>query len=250
MADLEEATNVRVHRYPDEIGLTRGMAGQLAKRLSQLSPAPEGKINLGLSGGESANQMYRALANLWTAADIDSSAVELWWTSERYVPSTDARRNSTQALAALAGSVDVIPAQTHAMPSPTSTSDPDQAAMSYAQELGNRRFDICLLTLAEDGHIADLYAGGSGLSDQTVSVIGVVDAPNEPKERITCTLQTINDSTEVWVLASGYSRADAVVEALRPGSKLPAGLVRGREVTRWFVDERAASKLPYHTCNL
>lgn len=239
-----------MHRYPDEIGLTRGAAGQLAKRLSELSPAPGERIDLGLSGGESANRLYRALAKLWPVAAIDSGVLELWWTSERYVPSTDARRNSTQALAALAVGFDIIPAQTHAMPSPTSTSDPDQAAVAYTEELGRRRFDICLLSLAQDGHIADLYPASPGLSEQTASVVGVIDAPNEPKERITCTLQTINDSTEVWVLASGYSRADAVAEAFTPNSELPAALVRGKKYTHWFMDEKAASKLPYHTCNL
>lgn len=238
----------RVHRYSDEQTLTRSVAGNLVKRIVQLLDTKQ-KVHLGLSGGDTANQVYQALGELARTTRLDSRRLELWWVCERYVPSGDPRRNSTQALSQLASSLSIVASQTHAMPAPTATSTPHQAALSYAQELGDTRFDICLLNMAPDGHIADLYPGSAGLTEQTARVIGVLDAPNKPRERITCTLQTINESSEVWVLASGYGKSESVLAGLS-GTEIPAALVRGQNRTHWLVDDRAASLLPYHECRL
>ena len=241
-------THPRVHRYSDEQTLTSSVAANLVKRIIELLATKE-KVHLGLSGGDSANQVYKAFGKLAKTTNIDARRLELWWTCERYVPSSDHRRNSTQALSLLAGALPIVPSQTHAMPAPTSTADPQQGALAYAEELGQQKFDICLLNLAPDGHVADLYPDDPALSEDNARVIGVLEAPNDPKERITCTLNTINESREVWVLASGYSKAEAVEEGIT-GKHVPASMVSGQDATHWFIDQRAASRLPYHECKL
>ena len=76
------------------------------------------------------------------------------------------------------------------------------------------------------------------------AVIGVEDAPKEPSERISLTLPTLNRSDQVWFLANGEEKADAVERAIEGDLALPAAHVRGDEATFWFIDEAAAGGLP------
>lgn len=240
----------RVYRYRSRDELAMSMAGRLVHRLVELQAGKE-RVHLALTGGSSAVALYEAFATLAQATAFDPTRLELWWTSERYVATTDQRRNSTGALSLLARTMSLVSSQVHPMPSTTGTSDPDEAAYDYAKELAGVTFDICLLGIGADGHVAAIYPGHPSLQVQAETnllAIGVTDAPHEPFERVTLTLNAINRSSEVWLLASGAHKAEIVARALQHDPELPAGLVHGAEATYWFVDQDAAAGLAYHRC--
>ncbi|MGB3956108.1 MAG: 6-phosphogluconolactonase [Brooklawnia sp.] len=240
----------RVFRYRSLDELATSMAGRLASRLAQLQ-ASQDVVHLALTGGATVQPVYAAFGNLAQATSLDPARLELWWSSERYVPTTDLQRNSTRALTQLARTLPIVSSRVHPMPSSTGTSDPDEAAFVYAEELGDVTFDICLLGIGTDGHVASIYPDHQSLrmqSDTTLSAIGVTDAPVEPPERVTLTLNAINRSSEVWLLAAGSDKADAIGRALRHDQGTPAGLVHGAEATYWFLDRDAAAQLPYYRC--
>lgn len=240
----------RVFRYRNSEELSVSMAGRLAQRVAELQ-ASKGRVQLALTGGSTAVPLYEAFATLAQATALDPAKLELWWTSERYVPTTDQQRNSTRVLSLLARTLPLVSSQVHPMPSSTGTSDPDEAAYEYASELGDTTFDICLLGVGLDGHIAAIYPNHPSLavqSETSSTAIGVTDAPNEPTERVSLTFKAINRSSEVWLLASGERKSDVVTRALQHDPTLPAGLVHGAEATYWFLDQDAAANLPYHRC--
>ncbi|WP_341729916.1 6-phosphogluconolactonase [Brooklawnia sp.] len=242
----------RVYRYRSLDELTVSMAGRLARRLTELQQEKE-RVHLALTGGLTALALYESLATLTQATVLDPSRLELWWTSERYVPTTDQLRNATTALTVLARTMPFVPSQVHPMPSSTGTTDSDEAAYAYSKELGDVTFDICLLGLGTDGHVASIYPNHPSLqlqSDTTLSVVGVTDAPTAPGDRITLTLKSLNKANEIWLLAAGTEKADAVARAVQHDPLLPAGLVHGASATYWFVDRGAAAKLPYYRCVL
>ena len=240
----------RVCRYRSLNELAISMAGRLAQRLAELQ-AGKPLVHMALTGGTTVQPVYAALGNLAQATALDPSRLELWWSSERYVPTTDLRRNSTQALTQLARSLPIVSSRVHPMPSSTGTSDPDEAAYIYAKELGDVTFDICLLGVGCDGHVASIYPDHPSMhlqSETTLSAVGVTNAPTDPPERVTLTLNTINRSSEVWLLASGSQKADPIARALRHDQTIPAGLVHGADATYWYLDLDAAAKLPYYRC--
>lgn len=240
----------RVFRYHSLDELATSMAGRLAQRLGQLQTSRD-VVHLALTGGSTVQPVYAALGNLAQATSLDPTRLELWWSSERYVPTTDLQRNSTMALTQLARSLPIVSARVHPMPTSTGTSDPDEAAYNYAEELGDVTFDICLLGVGTDGHVASIYPDHQSLhtqSDTTLSAIGVTNAPTEPAERVTLTLKTINRSSEIWLIAAGSAKAEAIARALRHDPDTPAGLVHGAEATYWFLDREAAAQLPYYRC--
>lgn len=227
----------------DGDGVARTVARKLLVRLEHLQVDPERVVQLCLTGGRIANRVYRELTDGQATSRVDWRRVEFWWGDERYVPTDDPDRNAGQTLSILASRIPLDPAKVHPMPASDGSADLAQAAVEYASELGDTVFDICLLGVGPDGHVASLFPGHPTFDKHTARVVGVEDSPKPPPERITVTLPVINASTEVWLIVSGAEKADAVARALAGDPSLPATLAKGAERTVWCIDEEAASAL-------
>ena len=237
----------QVVRHPDAADLASQTARRLLDTLVDLQDA--GRIpQLCLTGGRIAMAMYAEFADLVPGSGLDPSRLELWWSDERFLQAEDPERNAGSALALLASTFAVDPARTHSMPSADGIVDADASANTYAKELGDTVFDVCLLGMGPDGHVASIFPHHPSSEPTNLPVIGVSDAPKPPPERISLTIDRINTSAQVWLLVSGVEKADALAGALRGDAELPASGVAGRERTIWFVDEDAASALPYFEC--
>ncbi|MGI5177986.1 6-phosphogluconolactonase [Dactylosporangium sp. CA-152071] len=109
---------------------------------------------------------------------------------------------------------------------------------------GLPRFDVVLLGVGEDGHVASVFPGHPVI-DETGTTASVHDSPKPPPVRVTLTLPAINTAAEVWLIAAGDGKADAVREAhTATPAALPAARVRGEHRTLWLLDRAAAASLP------
>jgi 6-phosphogluconolactonase len=122
------------------------------------------------------------------------------------------------------------------------------AAAAYGDELrgqGTGLFDVVMLGVGPDGHVASLFPGYPQLDVDDTVAVPVTDSPKPPPERVSLTFGALNRAHEVWFLASGEAKADAVAKALGGAEvhDIPAAGVHGRERTRWLLDEEAASLL-------
>ena len=63
-------------------------------------------------------------------------------------------------------------------------------------------------------------------------------------------LATINRSREVWLFATGIHKAEAVARTFRGDPTTVSSHVSGVDRTIWFLDDAAASQLPFHSCRL
>ncbi len=121
----------------------------------------------------------------------------------------------------------------------------DAAAEAYSRALGSTVFDICLLGLGPDGHVAS-SSPSTPVRTRSGEVIAVRSAPKPPPERISLTLAVINRSREVWFVVSGSDKAAAAKMALLGAGpvQVPAGGVSGVDRTLWLLDRDAAAQLP------
>ena len=239
----------RVIRFTNADELAEAVAAQLLARLIEVQQ--DGPVHLCLTGGRIANRMYEALATLAEDSALDPSLMHIWWGDERFVPLTDPDRNATQSFGILARTMTFTPGQTHPMPARDGKADAHEAAFAYARELGDTVFDVCLLGMGEDGHVASLFPNHPSFQNTMASaVIGVEDAPKPPPERMSLTMNAINRSRAVWMLVSGAGKAEALTRAMGGDPSLPASAVRGTEETLWFLDAEAASLLPRYNCLL
>jgi len=239
---------------------TQTMVSAAAKRLVgtiQTAVAARGKALIVLTGGGNGIALLRSLGT--HRRDIDWSTVHLFWGDERYVPEDDDERNDKQAREALLDQVDIPWSQVHPMPASDGEFGTDlvAAALAYEQLLAANaapgqpvpNFDVHLLGMGPEGHINSLFPGTPAVLENTRMVIAVEDSPKPPPQRITLTLPAVQRSREVWLMASGAAKADAVAAAIGGASpvSVPAAGAVGLETTLWLLDEEAAAKLPAHS---
>ncbi len=247
---------VEALRHPDPASLAQAVAARLITTLVERQEAA-GHTSICLTGGGIGTAVLAAIAANPGRDSVDWANVEIWWGDERFLPDGDPERNETSARAALLDHIRLDPARVHAIPGPDrSSGDVDAAAEAYADALAARArpedhgdspaFDVVLLGIGPDGHVASLFPEQAALHD-TRACTAVRGAPKPPPIRVTLTLAAINRGTEVWILAAGAEKATAVRLALTEGAgafQVPAAGARGRERTLFLLDDAAAAKLP------
>ncbi|MER7165197.1 6-phosphogluconolactonase [Micromonospora sp. NPDC000207] len=249
---MSEAS-VAVHADADL--LAQAVAARLVVRLLD-AQADRGRASVVLTGGRIAAAVYRAVGELPARHAVDWSRVDVWWGDERFLPAGDPDRNETQARAALLDALPLDPARVHPMPAADGPDggDVEAAAARYAAELAEAaraghgalpHFDVLLLGVGEDGHVASVFPDHPVREDSR-PVSAVRDSPKPPPMRTTLTLPTINSAEEVWLVAGGADKAPAVGSALAgTGSgQLPAAMVQGVSRTLWLLDRAAAADVP------
>jgi 6-phosphogluconolactonase len=237
-----KGTELFVH--PDGADVAEALSARLMARLVEIQR--DFRLpRIALTGGRIATQAYQRLAAEGAHSAVDWSHVELWWGDERFVPSDDADRNDKQALDILSAALPLDDERIHRMPASDLGLDLDAAAAQYAAELADKTFDICLLGMGPDGHVASLFPEHPS-SYAEGRVIAVRSSPKPPPERISLTLATINESREVWFVVSGQDKAAAAKMALLGAGpvQVPAAGASGQHRTIWLLDRKAASELP------
>ena len=193
-----------------------------------------------LTGGSTPAVAYEQAA----ALERDWSRTELWWGDERCVPPDDDQSNFGMAKRTLLDHLEVQPSAVHRMRGELGR---DGGAEEYDRELGDlARFDVVLLGLGPDGHVASLYPDQPTLNETERRVIGA-EAHLEPfVDRITLTLPMLRAARAVVFLVSGADKADACACAFagEPSRSTPGSLARAISGTTTAVlDPAAASKL-------
>ena len=210
----------------------------VAERLAEQARAGGSVV---LTGGTTPRMAYE----LGTQPAPDWSRVELWWGDERCVPPDDERSNFAMAKAALLDRLEQQPAAVHRM---RGELGPDAGAEEYTRELaGAATFDLVLLGLGPDGHIASLFPNFPTLDVADRDVVGS-GAGHEPfVDRITLTLPRLCNTRELLFLVTGEDKAEAVARALagEPSHDTPGSLARAAQgATRAVLDRAAAARLP------
>lgn len=225
---------------PDATSLAQAAAGRFVERLSQLQSKGH-TPSVVLTGGTIAIAIYEALPQ----TGVDWTAVDFYWGDERFVPEGHADRNDQQARDAFLTRLGVPANRIHAMPAHDCALSAGEAAAQYERGLPESPFDLVLLGVGPDGHIASLFPGFPQLHETERKVVEVFNSPKPPPVRTTLTLPALNHADSVWFLVSGDGKSDAVARALGPGTLVgtPATGVRGIHETLWLLDDAAASEL-------
>lgn len=245
---------VVVHR--DESVLAQAVAARLVTRLVDAQSA-YGRASVVLTGGGVARAVLRAIASSPARDAIDWRHLSVWWGDERFLPRGHPERNETLARETLLDHVDVDPRLVHPMPASDGSdgNDPEAAAERYAQELraavepGDHgdvpSFDVLMLGVGEDGHVASLFPEMPALYESR-PVVAVRGAPKPPPTRLSLTLPAIRAAKDVWLVTSGEAKAAAIRLALSGAGavQVPAAGARGRLRTLVLLDRAAASQLP------
>ncbi|KAL5231683.1 hypothetical protein ABZP36_030459 [Zizania latifolia] len=263
------------------------LAESLAKytaRLSEKSTAERGAFTVALSGG-SLIKALRFLSLLKTASSlfllgiwiiifgfrrklaeppyleaVDWSKWHVFWVDERVVLKDHADSNYKLAMDGLLTKVPIPASQIYAINDALSAEGAaddyetclkqlvTNGVITMSQATGFPKFDLMLLGMGPDGHVASLFPGHPVVNENQKWVSYIKDSPKPPPERITFTFPVVNSSAQIALVVTGAGKAGAVHRALTnkqsSSDLLPVEMVSLQDgVLTWFTDKPAVSML-------
>jgi 6-phosphogluconolactonase len=216
--------------------------------------ADQERCAVALTGGSTPRVFYRRLAEEPFRGRLPWDRLHFFWGDERHVPPDHADSNFRMAHEALLAHVPVPPENIHRIPA----EDPDaaRAAAAYEQTLREYfalsdgafpRFDILLLGLGPDAHIASLFPGNPALRERQ-RWVAAPWAEHLKTFRITLTVPVLNRAARTFFLVSGAEKAEAVYKVLegeRDPERIPGQVLQPEKGSvLWLLDAAAAGRLP------
>lgn len=204
-------------------------------------------VHVALAGGTTPAATYERLARM----PMPWSAVHLWFGDERMVPPNADDANAELARRTLIEPAGIAPSHVHLVPTDRSV---DDAARAYADEIlrilpvnaaGVPRFDLVMLGLGEDGHVASLFPHAATLAAGGVC-LPIRQSPKPPPQRVSLSLPVINAAIRRLLLTTGHGKSDALARTFGPpNAATPASLLRSAGTT--VVCDVAAATLLHRT---
>ncbi|XP_057950786.1 probable 6-phosphogluconolactonase 4, chloroplastic [Malania oleifera] len=236
------------------------LAVALAKYTAELSKkftAERGAFTVVLSGGS----LIKSLRKLVEPPYIDSVEWARWhvfWVDERVVPKDHEDSNYKLAYDGFLSKVPILPGHVYAindaLPAEGAADDYEtclrhlvkNSVIDLSAASGFPKFDLMLMGMGPDGHVASLFPGHPLVREKEKWVTFIADSPKPPPTRISFTFPVINSSSYIAMVVAGAGKANPVQIALRNGQNsdlLPVQMVLPEGEMTWFLDKDAASKL-------
>ncbi|KAJ8769745.1 hypothetical protein K2173_005951 [Erythroxylum novogranatense] len=233
------------------------MAMSLAKYIADLSSKfikERGLFSIVLSGG-TLIQSLRKLVEPPYISSIEWSKWHVFWVDERVVREHHVDSNYRVAFDAFLSRVPILLANVHNINDALSA---ESAADEYETRIKNLaykkvvdtssvtglpKFDLILLGMGPDGHVASLFPGHPAIWEKQKWVTSITDSPKPPPQRITFTFPLINSSSHVALVVCGAGQSTAVRTALgksKIADTLPVKMVSPEQQLNWFLDKNAA----------
>ncbi|WP_038038626.1 6-phosphogluconolactonase [Thermorudis peleae] len=235
----------------DPTTLTEEAARRIANAIHQCL-AEQPWCAVALSGGSTPRPVYQRLAQSPYREQIDWARVHWFWGDERAVPPDHPDSNYRMAYEAMLAHVPVPSENIHRIPAEKGA---EAAAEAYERELQRvfqlqpgavPRFDLLLLGVGADGHIASLFPNTTALAVRDRLVIAN-SVPQLNTQRITLTVPVLLAARTIFILVSGQDKAEAVARAIEGNddwTTTPAQLLRAAQGdVIWFLDRAAAQRL-------
>ncbi|KAK6155549.1 hypothetical protein DH2020_009797 [Rehmannia glutinosa] len=253
-------TQTKVLKFDTE----EDVAVALAKYTADLSEKyinEKGSFSVVLSGGTLIDTLRKLVESPYKQS-VDWSKWLIFWVDERVVPLDHEDSNYLLASRGFLSKVRYLflpatftPSTTRNLRKVQQTDYEDRLKDLVSRKIlpisnisGFPKFDLMLLGMGPDGHVASLFPSRHHRYEKERWVTFITDSPKPPPPRITFTFPVINSASEIAMVITGADLAGTTKIALGngqiPGSTpLPCTEVSAEGELTWFLDKDAASKL-------
>lgn len=259
MASGNGKSDVKVFNKREDLSVS------LAKYIVHLSDKfikERGAFTIVLSGGDLLESLGKLVEAPYKES-LDWSKWYVFWLDERVVPKKHPDSNYLLAYDHFLSKVPILPGNVYAINDALSAEGAAEDYETCLRHLVNStpiitrsaingfpKFDLMLVGMGPDGHVASLFPGHPLVQEKEKWVTFIKDSPKPPPERITFTFPVINSSANIALVIVGDATAHAVHVALDDVENsivLPIQMVSPEGTLTWFLDNGAASKLKMAT---
>lgn len=231
--------------YVDRQQLCQAAAERWAELAAESIRARNG-FHVALAGGSTPEPVYRLLRD----RSLEWGKIHLYWGDERAVPADHPDSNYRMVKEALLDHITIPAENIHPM---NVHSDIELTVQEYRQVLntflyrsanGWPCFDLVMLGVGDDGHIASLFPETSALSVSDSSVVSVY-VDKLASWRITLTYPVINTARHIMLLVAGEAKAPVIAQVLGRADKqnYPVQKLKPQGRIEWYLDQAAAQQL-------
>jgi 6-phosphogluconolactonase len=231
-----------VRVYDSVAELARGAAVDWLELVQVLAMAGQ-EPTVALSGGRVALTFFDAAAKVFRNYPEVVRKVQFFWGDERCVPPEHPESNYRAALKHLLKPLEVPEVNVHRIPGEF---EPSLAAATAAKALARWTgadpgevpcLDLVILGMGEDGHVASLFPEEPEDVQALPDICRAVTASKPPPQRVTVGYPVLAKAENVWVLASGSGKEEALHTAISEPGRIPLGRVlTARSNTRIYTD--------------
>jgi 6-phosphogluconolactonase len=244
------ATGLKIIVVDDAAALAIAAADRVLARIG----SDPGRIAICLTGGSSPTQLYEVLGKPPYQSRIPWDRVHWFIGDDRFVAVSDPLNNMNIARQIF---LDRCAPAANIHPIATQAHSPDAAASQYQQQLrefyGADRldparplFDLVLLGVGPDGHVASLFPGYPAIEVTDRWVVGVPEAHVAPfVPRVSLTLPALASCREMLFLTAGSGKRPILTRVL-DGEDLPANRAHSRDGETVWLCDRAALPENFH----
>jgi 6-phosphogluconolactonase len=185
-----------------------------------------------ISGGRIAGTFFCAVAQGAERERVSFQGVDFFWADERCVPPEHPDSNYILARENLLQPLGIADDKIHRVKGELSPSAAVSEASAALARIGPKNsdglpiLDMIFLGLGEDGHVASLMPNIPESAVRTRAIyLHIENSPKPPSDRISLSYAVIAAAKNVWLLASGAGKEEALRQSLRPGARTPCGRV-------------------------
>jgi 6-phosphogluconolactonase len=214
--------------FDDEMSLSKALAQEILN-IAKKSISEKDFFSIVLTGGQSVLNLYKILSK----ADSNWDKWHIYIGDERFLPAGHKDRNDQTINEIWLDNSPIPKNNIHFIKAELGLLE---ARVEYEDTLKKiDKFDVVLLSMGEDGHIASLFPNHIYPEEQMVVVER--SSPKPPKERISMSYQQLNKSHYIFKLIIGESKQKAVT-LLGQNVNLPIARVN-RECEKLFFCKNA-----------
>ena len=221
---------MRIIKKKNEKSLIREFL-QIFKREIDKKKKSKSRLSFVLTGGSSPINLYKKLAR----SNFDWSNIDLFWGDERFVSNKSKNSNFRMANDLLIKKVKINKQNLFYIN--TKRKDINRSSLEYQNKIKNYfknkkiRFDICLLGMGNDGHVASIFPNTNILKKSIVSPVNRGDF-----KRITIGLKVINNSKKIFLWLSKKSKTSTFKKLQLKGKKIPVNNLNKKKLYCFLIN--------------
>ncbi len=222
---------MRIIKKKNEKSLIREFL-QIFKREIDKKKKSKSRLSFVLTGGSSPVNLYKKLAK----SNIDWSNIDLFWGDERFV--SNKSKNSNFKLANDLFIKKVKIKKQNLFYINTKRKDINQSSVEYQNKIKNYfknkkiKFDIFLLGMGNDGHVASIFPNTNILKKK--SIVSPVNRGDF--KRITIGLKVINNSKKIFLWLSKKSKTSIFKKLRLKGKKIPINNLNKKKLYCFLIN--------------